>query len=186
MNKKINKSLALAGVLAIGIGVGAGVGTYATYRKTFRSNDNLVRSANFNVDVKGDNGMFTDKAFTLVGKDLKPGTSKNVYEFEITRDTEVDVQYEVLLKNEGELFKAGTPVNVSLERLVGTSWEKVDSSYKYKPSSNKGKDKFRIMINWAKDTAGVNDADFAGKEGKINITVNANQVVERKTAPKDN
>ena len=171
MNKKLLTAVALAGVLSFGVGIG----TQAAYRKAINSNNNTIISAKFNVDLHNSKGTFTDNAFVVVGKDLKPGTlDKYIYEFQVTKDTEVDTEYQVALKNEGDLFKAGTPVSVTLQQIIDNNWKNVDLTSKIKPTSNT--DSFRLLINWPMETAGVNDIDFAGKEGKIGITFTASQV----------
>ncbi|MGH4123098.1 MAG: hypothetical protein ACREV6_09240 [Clostridium sp.] len=179
MKKKSVVGVLLVGVLAFG----AGSGTMAKYVKNFNSQNNTVKAAKFNVKVSGDGKEFKDSAFALVGADLKPGTNKKVYDFEITKETEVPVEYNVVLAKEGELLKQGSPVNITLQRYIDNKWETVDLNYKCNPKSDN--DKFQVLLNWPEETTGINDVDFAGKEGKINISVTASQVIEKvgPTAP---
>jgi len=172
MKKKSIISCLLVGALMVS------AGTMAKYTKSFDSDNNTLRAAKFNVDISSKVKEFNDGAFVLVGADLKPGTNQEVYNFEINKDTEVDVEYEVALKQEGDLLEKGTPVKVILQKSVNDKWEDVSLDYKYKPESDK--EKFKIIVNWPEETEGVNDVFYAGKKGNINISVNAKQVIEEK------
>ena len=173
MNKKIITSLALAGVISLGFGAG----TLASYKRAYTSNNNTVHSAKFNVDISSSKGKFTDSAFTILGADLKPGTiNKEVYDFEVDKDTDVNVAYQIKLSKDGDLFAGKTPITLSLQQFVNGTWQEVSSDYKYAPSSDK--EKFRIILNWPMETEGINDIDYAGKEGKVGIIINAAQAFE--------
>lgn len=174
MNKKLITVLALVGVLTLGAGIGT---TYASYKKGFSSTKNTLTSAKFKVDITDKNGTFKDSAFTVIGENLKPGTvNKNIYQFEVKKDTDVPVEYKIELKNTGDLFKTGTPVTVKLENLAMWGWKSVDLNSNFKPQFDT--EKFRVILDWPMETNGVNDIDFAGKEGKIDIMLTATQVAE--------
>lgn len=171
MKKKIIFSLFLLTMLMFGMIFG----TWAYFTKTFDSANNVAAAAIFDVDVVNKNGKtISDTEFDL-GDKLYPGMEKKeVYSFEIRKNnTEVPVEYSVYLNKNGELFKTGTPVVVTLERNVEGQWVEVAQDFTFRPDYDI--ESFRIFVDWPH---GNNDIDFQGLTGTLHLQVVATQVDE--------
>ncbi|GFZ75937.1 hypothetical protein GCM10010978_16960 [Compostibacillus humi] len=167
------KRKATAGLLLLSILLTATIfGTWAYFSKTFKSEDNIAKAAVFDVDVVNKDGETIADADFDLDEDLYPGMeTKEVYQFDIQRNnTELPLEYEVNLKKEGELFKEGSPVVITIERNVEGKWVEAEPELKFVPNSDV--EQFRILADWPHSD---NDIDFQGLTGKIHLQVIAKQ-----------
>ncbi|WP_033826550.1 hypothetical protein [Bacillus andreraoultii] len=176
MKKKTMLGILIVFVLMIG----TFLGTWAYFSKTFKSDNNLAKAAVFDVDVVGKNGKTIANADFNLDEDLYPGMkTKEVYQFDIKRNnTKLPVQYTVSLITSGNLFKAGTPVTLTLQKQVDNKWENVSPESTLKPSQDV--ERFRILVDWLH---GKNDIDFQGAKGNIHLSVFAEQVDAEEQEP---
>lgn len=161
-----------------------GLGTIAYYKKTFSSNNNLVRAAKFEVDSNGT--LNEDVEFDLRDTPIYPGFEDDIYEFEIDKKgTEVPVKYDVTVTASGELFEpfgeTASPVVMTLYRETENGWEKVDNPCEINPVENQV-EYFKIGLNWNHSDY---DIEYQNKTGKIAINVVAEQVDEEPEVPEE-
>lgn len=174
MRKKTLLSIILVAVLAFLLGMG----TLALYTKSFTSNNNVVRAAIFDVDSAGT--LDENVEFDLSGDPIYPGRNMDVYEFEIHKNnTEVPVEYEIIVEGYDALFEGNTPVDLTVFRKVEDKWVVFDDTVLENPESI---EKFKINLNWGHTDY---DIDYQGKSGKIRINVLATQVEGEKPEPED-
>lgn len=165
MRRKTLLSLILVAVLAFSLGMG----TLSLYRKTFTSEDNVVRAAIFDVDTNGT--LDEEVEFDLTDDPLYPGRELDVYEFEIHKNnTEVPVKYDINVEGVDELFEGNTPVALTVLRKVEGDWQVFEGPELEDPA---GVEEFKINLKWDHTDY---DIDYQGKAGRIKINVVATQV----------
>lgn len=165
MRRKTLLSLILVAVLAFSLGMG----TLSLYRKTFTSEDNVVRAAIFDVDTNGT--LDEEVEFDLTDDPLYPGRELDVYEFEIHKNnTEVPVKYDINVEGVDELFEGNTPVALTVLRKVEGDWQVFEGPELEDPA---GVEEFKINLKWDHTDY---DIDYQGKTGRIKINVVATQV----------
>lgn len=187
MNKKVIISLILIAALAFG----AGLGTFAYYTKTFESKNNIIKAATFEVDTQGN--LTGEKNFEI--DKFAPGFN-GFWEFFVDRTNShvrvgsynINVNTTYAYDNqvwENYLFRTGTPIIFDLYRhnSITDEWGPVeyniDMNRDYTVLANDNdaykSDWFRLVYRWPWETEGIDDNEFKGNSGKVNVAVTAIQ-----------
>ncbi|WAA12784.1 hypothetical protein [Fervidibacillus halotolerans] len=149
--------------------------TWAYFMKTFKSENNFVNAAVFDVDVVNKDGETIGDADFQIDEKLYPGMDTlEAYSFSINKNlTEVPMEYEVKVMPDGDLFPAdgSSPVVLTLQREVEGNWENIDLQSTFIPKADV--ENLRILLDWPHSDR---DTAFQGKTGNINLEVIARQI----------
>ena len=196
LSKKGLLSLALAGSLAFG----TMMGSLAYYQSTITSGGNDITAATFNITSDLKTGL-EEKSFTI--EKAAPGRN-GFFEFYVDKTgADFPVEYTVKVSRENPdgdtdedltdyLFRDGTPIALSLQRssngayvdLVNFTRADQEISFTLNPAEF-DKEAFKLLWNWAYETEGVTDIDFAGDVGNLRVEVVAKQLQDNQNPPEE-
>ena len=160
-------------VLITAIFAGTLFGTLAYFSKSFQSANNVAQATVFDVDVVNKEGETIGNADFSLDEDLFPGMeTREVYSFDIRKNnTELPVEYDVVLSNSGALFKDSSPIVLTIQQNVDGQWVDIEPNTSITPDQDV--ESFRILLDWPHSD---NDIAYAGKKGNLRLEVTATQV----------
>ncbi|MBN9655103.1 hypothetical protein J0K78_12555 [Halobacillus sp. GSS1] len=177
--KKMRK-IALGTVIGGSMLAAVGFGTAAQFGETFSSKDNAVQAANFSVENNwGELGKDGSSQFNI--DKLAPGKG-GMYQFGIdTRGSDVPVMLDVKADVKGALAGGNSPVQFKLVNTTGDTYHVIDedASDGLTFTTTDSVQTYAVEWYWPEDTDRKTSNKFAGKTAKVNIEVDANQVIEK-------